>query len=101
MNPQHSLLERPLVHRGLLGQTILDVIKIPGATKQLSYIKALGADAVLLSSLSAKSTDCSKPGITDLAGIDQRYGNLDHFNGILEKAKKLGELFLLLTNKVV
>ncbi|XP_073941287.1 maltase A3-like [Choristoneura fumiferana] len=60
-----------------------------GATKQLSYIRALGADAVLLSSLSTKSPDCAKPGIIDLAGIDQRYGGLDQFNGLIEKAKKL------------
>ncbi|KAI8427353.1 hypothetical protein MSG28_001922 [Choristoneura fumiferana] len=33
---------------------------------------------------------CAKPGIIDLAGIDQRYGGLDQFNGLIEKAKKLG-----------
>ncbi|KAI8427352.1 hypothetical protein MSG28_001922 [Choristoneura fumiferana] len=36
------------------------------------------------------SPDCAKPGIIDLAGIDQRYGGLDQFNGLIEKAKKLG-----------
>lgn len=63
---------------------------ISGVTKQLSYVRALGADAVILSPIVARSTDCAKPGTLDISDLDQRYGNLDDFNGLLNKAKKLG-----------
>lgn len=62
----------------------------PGVVKQISYIRALGADAVILSPISARSTDCSEPGTLDFGQIDPRYGNGDDFNNVLEKAKKLG-----------
>ncbi|CAG4991505.1 unnamed protein product [Colias eurytheme] len=60
-----------------------------GVTKQLSYVKALGADAVILSPIQAKSPDCTRPGTLDFTTIDQRYGNMDIFNKLIEKAKKL------------
>ncbi|CAG9784742.1 unnamed protein product [Diatraea saccharalis] len=60
-----------------------------GATKQISYVRALGADAVIMSPLSVKSTDCSKPGVIDLAEIDVRYGTLNTLNAFLEKVNKL------------
>ncbi|XP_072937337.1 maltase A3-like [Epargyreus clarus] len=69
---------------------------IQGATKQLSYIRALGADAVILSPLSAKSTDCGSPGTLHLAQVDPRYGSLDGVNKLLEKARKL-ELKVVVT----
>ncbi|XP_026737756.1 uncharacterized protein LOC113500993 isoform X2 [Trichoplusia ni] len=69
---------------------------LKGALKQISYVRALGADAVILSSLTAKSTDCSKPGTVDFSTIDQRYGNWDHLVGLVEKTKKL-ELKLVVT----
>ncbi|XP_061708040.1 maltase 1-like [Cydia pomonella] len=62
---------------------------LQGATKQMSYVRALGADAIILSPLSTKSPDCTKPGTIDLSGIDQRYGGLDAFSQFLEKAKTL------------
>ncbi|KAI8427347.1 hypothetical protein MSG28_001922 [Choristoneura fumiferana] len=50
----------------------------------------LAAMEVLKEPLSVVVGNCAKPGIIDLAGIDQRYGGLDQFNGLIEKAKKLG-----------
>lgn len=35
--------------------------------------------------------DCDQPGIVDFTKIDERYGNLDDFKGLVEKAKKLGK----------
>lgn len=68
---------------------------ILGVAKQLSYVRALGADAVILSPVVARSTDCAKPGALDFSDFDQRYGNLEDFNGLLDKAKKLGEFVQL------
>lgn len=65
-------------------------LRISGVTKQLSYVRALGADAVILSPVVARSTDCAKPGVVDFSDLDQRYGSLEDFNGLLDKAKKLG-----------
>ncbi|CAH2988411.1 unnamed protein product [Chilo suppressalis] len=42
-----------------------------------------------MSPLSAKSTDCSKPGVVDFTELDKRYGNLNTLENFLEKAKKL------------
>ncbi|CAH2105122.1 unnamed protein product [Euphydryas editha] len=67
-----------------------------GVTKQLSYVRALGADAVILSSISSKNMDCDEPGTMDFTNIDERYGNLDDFKSLVEKAKKL-ELKLVIT----
>uniref|UniRef100_A0A2A4K7L6 alpha-glucosidase n=1 Tax=Heliothis virescens TaxID=7102 RepID=A0A2A4K7L6_HELVI len=67
-----------------------------GAVKQISYIRALGADAVILSPIFAKSKECTKPGTVDFSDIDQRYGNMESFNAFLEKAKKL-ELKVVMT----
>lgn len=58
--------------------------------KQISYIKALGADAVILSPLASRSTDCSKPGVFQFEEIDPRYGNENDFNILKEKTRKLG-----------
>ncbi|XP_075992835.1 maltase 1-like [Anticarsia gemmatalis] len=69
---------------------------LKGVIKQISYIKALGADAVILSPLVARSTDCSQPGTMDFTQIDERYGNDGNFNDLVEKAKKL-ELKLVVT----
>ncbi|XP_046961160.1 maltase A3-like [Vanessa cardui] len=69
---------------------------LQGVTKQLSYVRALGADAVILSPISARSMNCDTPGTTDFTDIDERYGNLDIFKGLAEKAKKL-ELKLVIT----
>ncbi|KAJ2944434.1 hypothetical protein O0L34_g3772 [Tuta absoluta] len=69
---------------------------IKGLTRQLTYVKALGADAVILSPVSVKSDDCSRPGVMDLAEIDQRFGTLEDFVGLLEKATKL-ELKVVIT----
>ncbi|CAK1603628.1 unnamed protein product [Parnassius mnemosyne] len=69
---------------------------IQGAAKQISYVRALGADAVILSPLSARSTDCSKAGTVDFTQIDPRYGDLDKFNNFLKKANKL-ELKVVIT----
>lgn len=63
---------------------------IKGVTKQLSYVRALGADALVLSALSARSGDCSRPGTLHHTDIDHRYGTLDDFRELLEKANKLG-----------
>ncbi|KAG6453001.1 maltase 1 [Manduca sexta] len=62
---------------------------LKGAIKQLSYVRAVGADAVILSSLSSRSKDCSKPGVIDFAAIDERFGDIDTFNIFMEKAKKI------------
>lgn len=62
-----------------------------GATKQLSYVRALGADAVILSPVSSRSPDCTKPGVVHFSEVDQRYGDLEAFSALLEKAKKLGK----------
>ncbi|XP_050361599.1 maltase A3-like [Nymphalis io] len=40
--------------------------------------------------------DCNKPGTMNFTAIDERYGNLDIFKGLTEKAKKL-ELKLVIT----
>ncbi|CAH2269369.1 jg14074 [Pararge aegeria aegeria] len=69
---------------------------LQGTIKQLSYVRALGADAVILSPIVTKSTDCRTPGPVDFTDIDVRYGNADKFNALVEKAKKL-ELKLLVT----
>ncbi|XP_045761799.1 maltase A3-like [Maniola jurtina] len=69
---------------------------VQGAIKQLSYVRALGADAVVLSPIFAKSTDCASPGTVDFTDIDARYGTLSQFNKLVEKAKKL-DLKLLIT----
>ncbi|XP_047041938.1 maltase A1-like [Helicoverpa zea] len=69
---------------------------LSGAIKQLSYIRALGADAVILSPIFAKSKECTKPGTMDFMEIDQRYGTMENFNALLEKAKKL-ELKVVVT----
>ncbi|CAB3231558.1 unnamed protein product [Arctia plantaginis] len=69
---------------------------LKGVIKQISYIRALGADAVILSPLASRSTDCSKPGILQFEEIDPRYGNVDDFSKLVEKAKKL-ELKLLVS----
>ncbi|XP_028158904.1 maltase A1-like [Ostrinia furnacalis] len=62
---------------------------LSGATKQISYVRALGADAMILSPLSAKNTDCSKPGVLDFAELDPRYGNMGALTSFLEKAAKV------------
>ncbi|XP_063838591.1 maltase A3-like [Ostrinia nubilalis] len=62
---------------------------LSGATKQISYVRALGGDAVILSPLSAKNTDCSKPGVLDFAELDPRYGNMGALTSLLEKAAKV------------
>ncbi|CAH2065757.1 unnamed protein product, partial [Iphiclides podalirius] len=67
-----------------------------GAAKQMSYVRALGADAVILTPLSSKSTDCSQPGTIDLKQIDPRYGDVDKFVSLLKKASKL-ELKVVIT----
>ncbi|XP_031763767.2 neutral and basic amino acid transport protein rBAT-like [Galleria mellonella] len=69
---------------------------LKGLSKQISYVRALGADAIILSSLSSKNPDCSQPGIIQHTEIDQRYGNLEEFSNVLEKAKKI-ELKILIT----
>ncbi|XP_059058984.1 maltase A3-like [Achroia grisella] len=69
---------------------------LKGLSKQISYVRALGADAVILSPISSRSTDCSEPGIIQPSEIDQRYGNLEEFSAVLEKAKKI-ELKVLVT----
>ncbi|CAH0726382.1 unnamed protein product, partial [Brenthis ino] len=69
---------------------------LQGVTKQLSYVRALGADAVILSPISSRSMDCSKPGTMDFVDIDERYGNIEQFTTLIEKAKKL-ELKVLVT----
>lgn len=53
-------------------------------------MRALGADAVILSPIVTRSTDCANPGALDFSNLDQRYGTLEDFNGLLNKAKKLG-----------
>ncbi|XP_068621438.1 maltase 1-like [Battus philenor] len=67
-----------------------------GATKQVSYVRAVGADAVILSALSARSTDCTQPGTVDFSQIDSRYGNMDMLTNFLNKAHKL-ELQVVIT----
>lgn len=62
-----------------------------GAVKQLSYVRALGADAVILSPMLTRSSDCNAPGTVDFTDIDPRYGDVDKFNVLVEKAKKLGK----------
>lgn len=80
---------------------------ILGVTKQLSYVRALGADAVILSPVVTRSTDCAKPGALHFSDFDQRYGSLEDFNGLLDKAKKLGvfdsllHCFILFTSHVL
>lgn len=63
---------------------------LSGATKQLSYVRAIGADAVILSPISEKSLDCNSPGTIDFVNIETRYGTIDNFNALLTKANKLG-----------
>ncbi|XP_045485824.1 maltase 1 [Pieris rapae] len=60
-----------------------------GATKQLSYIGAVGADAVILSPINAKSPDCDHPGTVGFTEIDQRYGDEDSLTKLIEKSRKL------------
>ncbi|XP_045515019.1 maltase A3-like, partial [Pieris brassicae] len=60
-----------------------------GATKQLSYIRAVGADAVILSPINAKSPDCDHPGTVGFTEIDQRYGDEDALKKLIEKSRKL------------
>ncbi|XP_053607296.1 maltase A3-like isoform X2 [Plodia interpunctella] len=60
-----------------------------GLSKQISYVRAIGADAVILSPLSLRSTDCSKPGIVGFGEIDPRYGDDAAFKAVLDKAKKI------------
>ena len=67
---------------------------ISGALKQLSYVRALGSDAIILSPLIPRSSDCSKPGTTGFSDIDPRYGTLDDFTNVVAKANKLGKKFL-------
>ncbi|OWR49829.1 Maltase 1 [Danaus plexippus plexippus] len=69
---------------------------LEGATKQLSYVRAIGADAVILSPISEKSLDCNSPGTIDFVNIETRYGTIDNFNALLAKANKL-ELKVLIT----
>ncbi|KAM3959102.1 maltase A3 [Aphomia sociella] len=69
---------------------------LKGLAKQISYVRAIGADAVILSPISARSTNCSQPGIIQPTEIDQRYGNIEEFSAVLEKAKKI-ELKVLIT----
>lgn len=60
-------------------------------TKQISYIRAIGADAVIISPISSRSKDCSAPGVMDHTAIDNRYGDMDVFNEFLQKAKRIGK----------
>ncbi|CAG9121804.1 unnamed protein product [Plutella xylostella] len=60
-----------------------------GAIKQISYVRALGADAVILSPLVAKSAECAAPGVLDHTLQDTRYGNIETLTALLDKAKKL------------
>ncbi|XP_023954145.2 maltase 2-like [Bicyclus anynana] len=103
----HSLLaEQPPWWRGAVYYRVLvDSFKdsdgdglgdLQGTIKQLSYVRALGADAVILSPIVSKSTDCSTPGTLDFTDVDARYGDIDKFNVLVEKSKKL-ELKLLIT----
>ncbi|XP_021205606.2 maltase A3 [Bombyx mori] len=67
-----------------------------GVTKQISYIRAIGADAVIISPISSRSKDCSAPGVMDHTAIDNRYGDMDVFNEFLQKAKRI-ELKVVIT----
>ncbi|GBP53200.1 Maltase A2 [Eumeta japonica] len=69
---------------------------LAGATQKISYVKALGADAALLSPLAARSADCRRPGTIDLANIDDRYGTPGQLAELLSKAKKI-DLKVLVT----
>ncbi|KAJ8726011.1 hypothetical protein PYW07_000709 [Mythimna separata] len=62
---------------------------LKGALKQISYVRALGSDAIILSPLVARSADCTKPGTTGFSDIDPRYGSQEDFANLLAKAKKL------------
>ncbi|KAL4705284.1 hypothetical protein ACJJTC_018970 [Scirpophaga incertulas] len=72
---------------------LVDSLKTAMATdweiSTISYSRALGADAVILSPLSEMSSDCSKPGVTNLTNIDERYGNLGAITQLLDKTRKL------------
>lgn len=57
-------------------------------------MRALGADAIILSPLVPRSTDCNNPGTTDFTEIDPRYGTLEDFTSLVAKAKKLGKINL-------
>lgn len=58
----------------------------------MSYVRALGSDAIILSPLVPRSTDCTKPGAMDFNDIDPRYGNQEDFVNFVAKAKKLGKI---------
>lgn len=54
-------------------------------------MRALGAEAVVVSALASRSTDCARPGVLDPADLDQRYGTLADLTAFMEKANKLGQ----------